>query len=211
MPSTRSLRPKSPPLPAVLKEIKPPPTPSPRSSNAVKKTESSRVLNSERASTSRAHPPPVTAVKTNNTTKNISKIVPTVKASPSISKPSFLQTARSSKPTVLSLPNLKSSKSLPAKKPVRSKSPVITSVRKRTSQQIVVEEDDDEDDDEEEDIVSTPKPEKAKRSKVVEIKELNEVEVKAKASMSDSHVSLKPLQRTDSPDADVLVSTKAAQ
>lgn len=33
----------------------------------------------------------------------------------------------------------------------------------------------------------------------------------AKASMSDSHVSLKPLQRTDSPDADVLVSTKAAQ
>lgn len=211
MPSTRSLRPKSPPLPAVLKEIKPPPTPSPRSSNAVKKTESSRVLNSERASTSRAHPPPVTAVKTNNTTKNISKIVPTVKASPSISKPSFLKTARSSKPTVLSLPNLKSSKSLPAKKPVRSKSPVITSVRKRTSQQIVVEEDDDEDDDEEEDIVSTPKPEKAKRSKVVEIKELNEVEVKAKASMSDSHVSLKPLQRTDSPDADVLVSTKAAQ
>lgn len=125
VPSTRSLRPKSPPLPAVLKEIKPPPTPSPRSSNAVKKTESSRGLNSERASTSRAHPPPITAVKTNNTTRNISKIVPPVKASPSISKPNFIQAARASKLTVLSSPNLKSSKSVPAKKPVRSKSPVV--------------------------------------------------------------------------------------
>ncbi|CAI9589218.1 unnamed protein product [Staurois parvus] len=206
VPSSRSLRPKSPPLPAVLKEVKPPPTPSPRISNAVKKTDSLRVQNSERASTSRAHSQP-TAIKTNNTTKNISKIVPTVKSSPSISKPSFLQPTRSSKPTLLSSPNLKSSKFVPAKKPVRSKSPVITSVRKRTSQQIVVEEDE-----EEEDIVSTPKPEKPKRSKPADMKELNEVEVKqAKASISDSHVSLEPLKRTDSPDADVLVSTKAAQ
>ncbi|XP_018410992.1 PREDICTED: MORC family CW-type zinc finger protein 2 [Nanorana parkeri] len=192
VPSSRSLRPKSPPLPAVLKVL-PPPTPSPRSSSAVKKTESSRVLNSERASTSRAQPASITAVKTYNTTKNVNKTVPTVKAAQSISKPSVPQTARSSKPTLLS--NLKSFKSLPAKKPAPSKSSVISSIRKRASQQIIVEDDDDDDDDEDEDIVPAPKHERVKRSKLVEKKEPNEVEVK----------------RTNSPDADELLSPKAAQ
>ncbi|KAM5193777.1 ATPase MORC2 isoform 1-T4 [Mantella aurantiaca] len=209
VPSSRSLRPKSPPLPAVLKEVKPPPTPSLRNSNIAKRTDSSRTLNSERASTSRAQPQPqpVTAVKTNNTTRNIGKIVAAVRASPSISKASVLQTTRSLKST-LSSPNLKTSKSLPVKKPAPSKTSVITSVRKRTSQPIVVVEEDDEED---VDIISTPKPEKAKRSKIVEVKELNEVEVKGKNLASESHVSLRSLQRSNSPDADDLVSSKAAQ
>ncbi|XP_063769480.1 ATPase MORC2 [Pseudophryne corroboree] len=193
VPIIRPLRPRSPPLPAVLKEVvKHPP---PRS--AVKKTDSPRsgTLNSERASTSKALPQSTTPVKPNHAVKTLSKILPIVKSSPPISKSSVLQSIRSSKPVPVSL-SVKNSKALPAKKPAPSKSFVVSSLKKRTSQQIVVA-DDDEDDDEE--PVSTRRPEKAKRSKLVEVKrekkELNEVVVKL----------------TESPDEDDVASAKAAQ
>ncbi|XP_068097109.1 LOW QUALITY PROTEIN: ATPase MORC2 [Hyperolius riggenbachi] len=211
VPVSRPSRPKSPPLPAVLKEVKPPPpppppppTPPPRRSSTIKRADSPRtpVLNSERASTSRAPPraPPQTQTPRPNTTRSLNKAVPPVK-SLTVSKSNLQQTVRALRPTVTSPPSLKPSKTTPVKKPAPSKSPVISNTRKRTSQQIVVVEEDDEEEEEseEEEEVPAPKPERAKRSKPMEvkreIKELNEVEVK----------------RTDSPNAEDLASSKAIQ
>ncbi|XP_075069038.1 ATPase MORC2 [Mixophyes fleayi] len=192
VPLIRPLRPRSPPLPAALKEVIKHPAPR----NTVKKTVSqqSLTLNCEQASTSKVMPRSTTPVKLNNTSKTVNKIIPIVKSSPPISKSTLLQTFRSSKPNPISL-SLKNAKTLPAKKPAPSKSPVISSVKKRSSQQIVVVEDDEDD----EEPVSSRRQEKAKRSRLVEVKrekkDFNEVEVRL----------------TDSPDEDDLASAKTAQ
>ncbi|XP_069817607.1 ATPase MORC2 isoform X2 [Dendropsophus ebraccatus] len=194
---SRPLRPRSPPLPAVLKEaVKPPPA---RVSNMVKRSETlrSQAVNSEQASTSKTPSP--APVKTSHTTKTLNKITSVVKSSPSQSKPTVVQTAKSSR-SIPATPPLKNSKIQAAKKPTPSKSPVVSSGRKRSSQQIVIDEEEEEEEEEEEDEEPEPvvyrKPEKAKRAKLMvvkrEKKELNE-EVKL-----------------DIPEVDT-VSTKAAQ
>ncbi|XP_075685502.1 ATPase MORC2 isoform X2 [Rhinoderma darwinii] len=208
--SVSRLRPRSPPLPAVLKEaVKPPPARI--SSGTVKRSDTQRssMLNCEQASTSKAPTP--APVKPNYTAKTPNKITPVIKSSPSQSKPTLLQALKSSKP-LPTPPALKNSKTLAAKRPAPSKSSTVSSVRKRSSQQIVIDDDDDE-----EEPVSSRKPEKAKRTKLVEVKrekkDLNEVEVKDLHTLSDSHdsnVSLQSLQ-LDSPEVDDIASTKAAQ
>ncbi|KAM9330790.1 ATPase MORC2 [Gastrophryne carolinensis] len=198
-PASRPPRPRSPPLPPMLKEFKPP-QPLPSRSSTAKKPDTQRasILKNERAGTSRAQAVPITPSKMNNNTKN--KVLPTVKSSPSISKPSPVQTTRSSRVTPASSPSLKNSRTPtpPPKKPAPSKSPVVSSLRKRTSQQIVVVEEEEEEEEDEVNIVSTAKPERPKRSKLVEVKremkEPSEVEVK----------------RTDSPLSEDLLSSKAA-
>lgn len=192
---SRPLRPRSPPLPAVLKEaVKPPPA---RISNAVRKTETKRsqILNCEQASTSKA-PSPGPA-KPSHTAKTVNKIIPVVKSSLSHSKPTILQTAKSSK-SIPTPPALKNSKTLAGKKPAPSKSPTIqVSLRKRSSQQIVIEEEEEEEEEVEE-PVSSRKPEKAKRSKLMVVK-------REKKDLNEEVVKL------DSPEADDIVDTKAAQ
>ncbi|XP_073410891.1 ATPase MORC2 isoform X1 [Dendrobates tinctorius] len=211
VPVSRPLRPRSPPLPAVLKEVvKPPPM---QISSTFKRTESRRsaVLNSVQASTSKSPSP--APVKSSQVAKTLNKITSIVKSSQSHSKPAILQTAKSSR-FIPTPPVVKNSKILATKRPTPSKSPKI-SVRKRSAPQIV--EDEDDDDEEEEEPVSSRKPEKAKRGKLVivkrEKKELNE-EVKDQHAFSDSHsdsnMSLQSLQR-DSPGIDDNVSAKAAQ
>lgn len=212
---SRPLRPRSPPLPAVLKEaVKQPPA---RVSHTVKKTETKRsqVLNSEQASTSKAPSP--APVKSSHAAKTVNKITPVVKSSPSLSKPTIVQTAKSSK-SIPTPPALKNSKTLAAKKPAPSKSPTIqvSSVRKRSSQQIVIEEDEEEEEEEEEEEpVSSQKPEKAKRSKLMvvkrEKKDLNEEVVKDLHALSEPSPDLNVSLQLDSPEVDDIVSTKAAQ
>ncbi|XP_066459849.1 ATPase MORC2 isoform X1 [Eleutherodactylus coqui] len=211
---SRPLRPRSPPLPAVLKEaVKPPPA---RISSTVKKTETQRSarLNCEQATTSKA-PSPAPA-KPSHAAKTLSKITAVVKSSLSHSKPSNLQTAKSSK-SIPTPPAPKNSRTLATKKPAPSKSPTVSSARKRSSQQIVIDEEEEEETEEEQEPVSTRKLEKAKRPKLVvvkrEKKDLNE-EVKDQHARSDSprdsKVSLKLLQ-LDSPEVDDIVSSKEAQ
>ncbi|XP_044131166.1 ATPase MORC2 [Bufo gargarizans] len=210
---SRPLRPRSPPLPAVLKEaVKPPPA---RISSTVKRTEIKRILSSEQASTSKAPSPGL--VKSSHTAKTVNKITSAVKSSVSNSKPIVLQTAKTSK-FIPTPPVVKNSKTLAAKKPAPSKSPMVSSVRKRSSQQIVID-DEEEEEEEEEELVSSRKPEKTKRSKIVlvkrEKKDLNEEEEAKNLpthsdTPRDSNVSLKSLQ-LDSPEVDDVVSSKAAQ
>ncbi|KAG8596570.1 hypothetical protein GDO81_001970 [Engystomops pustulosus] len=114
---SRPLRPRSPPLPAVLKEaVKPP---SARISSIAKRAESQRkpLLNSEQASTSKAPSPG--PVKTSHTAKAPNKIAPVVKTQ---SKPTVVQTTKSSR-IIPPPPPLKNSKTLATKKPAPSKSP----------------------------------------------------------------------------------------
>ncbi|KAM3940232.1 ATPase MORC2 isoform 2-T2 [Leptodactylus fuscus] len=190
----RPLRPRSPPLPAVLKEaVKPPPA---RMSSTVKRTETQRrpVLSSEQASTSKTSSSQ--AVKTSHTAKTINKITPTVKSSSSHSKPAVIQTSKPSR-SIPTPPALKNSKTLAAKKPAPSKSPAVSSGRKRSSQQIVIDEEEDEEEEEEE-PVSSRKPEKPKRSRQMEVK-------REKKEQNEDE------DKQDSPEVDDMVSNKAAQ
>ncbi|KAM4809526.1 ATPase MORC2 isoform 2-T2 [Rhinophrynus dorsalis] len=168
--TSRPPRPRSPPLPAVLKEaVKRPVL---HSSSTVKKPEPARmpVARHLLAGTPKSQAQTVTPVRPSNMPRLVSKTLPTVKSTPPPIVPSLLQ-ARSARS--IPSPSLKSTKSLLAKRPVPSKTPPVSSVRKRSSQQLVAEED-------EVQIIGR-KPEKAKRSKVLEIKQekkdANEVEM----------------------------------
>ncbi|XP_072005174.1 ATPase MORC2 [Engystomops pustulosus] len=204
---SRPLRPRSPPLPAVLKEaVKPP---SARISSIAKRAESQRkpLLNSEQASTSKAPSPG--PVKTSHTAKAPNKIAPVVKTQ---SKPTVVQTTKSSR-IIPPPPPLKNSKTLATKKPAPSKSPTVSNMRKRSSQQVVIEEEEDEE--EEEEPVTLRKPEKAKRSRMVEVKRekkdlIEEVKEDLRAHSASPHDSNVSLQQ-DSPEVEDSVSSKEAQ
>ncbi|OCT98106.1 ATPase MORC2 isoform X1 [Xenopus laevis] len=188
--STSRPRPRSPPLPAVLKDIVPPVS---RSSSAAKKPEAVRAtsVNSEAATTSKASSQIVTPVRTNNTQKILRKTVSALRSSMPFPLPSTPQPARPSRPTPTPSPSLKNVKNLTGKKLIPSKTPPVSNVRKRSSQQFVSE-----------DIkIVASKPENVKRSRLVEVKQekrdSNEVEVeKTSCTHSDSDVSL---QLTASP------------
>ncbi|KAM4053546.1 ATPase MORC2 isoform 2-T5 [Anomaloglossus baeobatrachus] len=231
VPASRPLRPRSPPLPAVLKEVvKPPPT---RISSTVKRTETKRtaVLNADRASSSKSSTPasvkssspatvksssPATVkssspatVKASHTAKTLSRITSIVKTSQSHSKPASLQTAKSSK-SIPTPPALKNSKTLVTKRPAPSKSPMISSVRKRSAPPIIEDDDDDEDEEEEEEEpVILRKPEKAKQAKLVvvkrEKKEQTE-EVKQDSQEADDNISAKAAQKDKGLNVEVRVN-----
>ncbi|KAE8633992.1 hypothetical protein XENTR_v10002167 [Xenopus tropicalis] len=189
--STSRPRPRSPPLPAVLKDIVPPPVS--RGGSAAKKHEAVRTtsVNCEPATTSKASSQIVSPVRTNNTQKILRKTISALRSSTPPPIPSTPQQARPMRPIPTPSPSLKNVKNLTGKKQVPSKTPPMSNVRKRNSQQLISE-----------DIkIIGSKPEKAKRSRLVEVKQekkdSNEVEVeKTSHTHSDPDVSL---QLTASP------------
>ncbi|KAG8455603.1 hypothetical protein GDO86_001705 [Hymenochirus boettgeri] len=187
--STSRPRPRSPPLPAVLKDTVVPTVS--RSSSIVKKPpqEQVAVVNRELASTSKASIQTVIPAKAINASKPIHKSVPALRPSP---RTPTLQQARPSRPTSVSTPYLKNTKNVPVKKPAPSKTPVVAGVRKRSSQQLVSED---------VEFVSY-KPEKTKRSKLVEVKQEKkdsiEVEVNSRLGVRRLYDGLS-LQLTPSP------------
>ncbi|XP_075425044.1 ATPase MORC2 isoform X2 [Ascaphus truei] len=186
---SRPPRPRSPPLPAVLKNIiKPPPL---RSSSTVKKAATAAAIR-EFASTSKAQPQTTTPARPNHTAKLFNKIPPALKSSPS-APPQPTRIARS---TPSPSPILKNTKICPAKRPAVSKTPPVSSVRKRSSQQL-------ESDDEADNQVTLQNPDKNKRSKLVEVKQekkdSNEVEVELTDSSGDDEelLTAKAAQKGD--------------
>ncbi|NWY55957.1 MORC2 protein, partial [Chionis minor] len=133
---TRPQRPRSPPLPDVIKNAPrrpPPPSPLPKSISQLKKSSPAwpnistpklaSILSKEEASTSRTHQHTVTAGKSNSTLKTLAKPSTTMKPSSSV-----LQSPKSSRDT--SSP--KAAKTPALKKSAAVKSPQASTTRKRT-------------------------------------------------------------------------------
>ncbi|KAM4707306.1 ATPase MORC2 isoform 2-T3 [Discoglossus pictus] len=198
---SRTPRPRSPPLPAALKEVVSPP---PQRSSAVKKQETTRA-NREQASTSKAQPQSITTMKSNHTAKLAGKTLSTLKSVQTVSLRPVQQSVRPGKQSPVPSPSPKNTKTLLAKKPAPSKLP---SVRKRTSRQLESEEEEEEEEEQE----TAHKLEKPKRSKLVEVKQekkdLNEVEVKTLQTRPTQSMSLPP---TPSLVEEEALSAKTAQ
>ncbi|XP_053558192.1 LOW QUALITY PROTEIN: ATPase MORC2-like [Bombina bombina] len=201
----RTPRPRSPPLPAVLKEIIRPPAP--RGGSTVKKPEPTRISR-ELASTSKTQTQNTAIVRSNNTGKVNTKPVSILRSLQSTILPSVSQ-VRSSRPSTTPSPSHKNNKTVMSKRPAPLKSPLVSTFRKRSSLQRDPE---DEEEEEEEELVITRKPEKPKRSKMVEVKQekkdSNEVEVKAPQIQSEPSVSKQLAPRLVEED---IQSVKAAQ
>ncbi|PKU38485.1 morc family cw-type zinc finger protein 2 isoform x1 [Limosa lapponica baueri] len=173
---TRPQRPRSPPLPDVIKNAPsrpPPPTPLPKSTSQLKKSSSAwpnistpklaSVLSKEEASTSRTHQNTVTAGKSNSTLKTLARPSTTTKPASSA-----LQNPKSSRETS----STKAAKIATLKKSATVKSSQASSTRKRTLNNT-------EDGSEEE---GEYKKEKTKRGKFVAVKE----ERKDSSELTDS-------------------------
>ncbi|XP_053324506.1 ATPase MORC2 isoform X2 [Spea bombifrons] len=188
---SRPPRPRSPPLPAVLKEVIKPPTP--RSSSL--RTSRTVTVNREPAST-KSQPQSITSTKTNHAAKFTNRTTPILKSPPlpSPSPPARLARATPS-PSPSPSPSQKNTRTMLSKRPAPSKTPLVSSVKKRSSQQMVIEE--------EEDVepVEIHKPEKAKRSKALDVKqekrESTDIEMKLASSPAEEVV-----QNTKSPQKD---------
>ncbi|NXT90869.1 MORC2 protein, partial [Anhinga rufa] len=172
---TRPQRPRSPPLPDVIKNAPsrpPPPTALHKSVGQLKKSSSAwpnistpklaSMLSKEEASTSRTHQHTVTAGKSNNTLKTLAKPGTTTKP------PAVLQNPKSSRET----PSPKAAKVPALKKSAAVKCPQASTTRKRTLNST-------EDGSEEE---GEHKKEKTKRGKFVAVKE----EKKDSSELTDS-------------------------
>ncbi|NWW84631.1 MORC2 protein, partial [Rhynochetos jubatus] len=133
---TRPQRPRSPPLPDVIKNAPsrpPPPTPLPKSISQLKKSSSAwpnistpklaSMLSKEEASTSRTHQHTVTAEKSNSTLKTLAKSGTTMKPPSAV-----LQNPKSSRET----PSPKAAKVPALKKSATVKCPQASTARKRT-------------------------------------------------------------------------------
>ncbi|NXW16860.1 MORC2 protein, partial [Circaetus pectoralis] len=173
---TRPQRPRSPPLPDVIKNAPsrpPPPVPLPKSISQLKKSSSpwpnistpklASMLSKEEASTSRTHQHTVTAGKSNSALKTLAKPGTTTKPPSAV-----LQSPKSSRET----PSPKAAKVPALKKSATVKCPQASTTRKRTLNTT-------EDGSEEE---GEHKKEKAKRGKFVAVKE----EKKDSSELTDS-------------------------
>ncbi|KAM9178693.1 ATPase MORC2 isoform 3-T3 [Mergus octosetaceus] len=134
---TRLQRPRSPPLPDVIKNApsRPPPpaTPLPRSVSQLKKSSSAcstvsspklaSILSKEEASTSRTHHHTVTAGKSNSTSKTLAKTATATKPSTAV-----LQNPKSPR----EIPSSKTAKAPTVKKSATVKCPQASTTRKRT-------------------------------------------------------------------------------
>ncbi|NXS74969.1 MORC2 protein, partial [Pandion haliaetus] len=173
---TRPQRPRSPPLPDVIKNAPsrpPPPVPLPKSISQLKKSSSpwpnistpklASMLSKEEASTSRTHQHTVTAGKSNSALKTLAKPGTTTKPPSAV-----LQSSKSSRET----PSPKAAKVPALKKSATVKCPQASTTRKRTLNTT-------EDGSEEE---GEHKKEKAKRGKFVAVKE----EKKDSSELTDS-------------------------
>ncbi|XP_071619781.1 ATPase MORC2 isoform X2 [Heliangelus exortis] len=188
---TRPQRPRSPPLPDVIKNApsRPPPTPLPKSTSQLKKSTSSwsnistpklASMLSKEASTSRTHQHTVAAWKSNSTSKTLDKPATTTKPPCAV-----LQNPKSSRET----PSSKAVKVSALKKSATVKCPQASTPRKRTLNTTT------EDGSEEE---GEHKKEKTKRGKFVAVKE--------KKDFSEVVVEL-----TDSAGEEELAELKKAQ
>ncbi|XP_014812109.1 PREDICTED: MORC family CW-type zinc finger protein 2 isoform X2 [Calidris pugnax] len=177
---TRPQRPRSPPLPDVIKNApsRPPPRmPLPKSTSQLKKSSSAwpnistpklaSILSKEEASTSRTHQHTVTAGKSNSTLKTLAKPSTTMKPASSA-----LQNPKSSRETS----NTKAAKIAALKKSATVKSPQASSTRKRTLNNT-------EDGSEEE---GEYKKEKTKRGKFVAVKEERKDSSEVVVELTDS-------------------------
>ncbi|KAM6377959.1 ATPase MORC2 isoform 2-T2 [Pluvialis apricaria] len=177
---TRPQRPRSPPLPDVIKNAPsrpPPPTPPPKSISQLKKSSSAwpnistpklaSILSKEEASTSRTHQHAVTAGKSNSALKTLAKPSTTTKPSSSVQ-----QNPRSSRET--SSP--KAAKMPALKKSATVKCPQTSTPRKRTSNTT-------EDGSEEE---GEYKKEKRKRGKFLAVKEERKDSSEVVVELTDS-------------------------
>ncbi|XP_068268852.1 ATPase MORC2 isoform X3 [Nyctibius grandis] len=188
---TRPQRPRSPPLPDVIKNAPSRPPPRPKSVSQLKKSPSAcsnisapklgNVLSKEEASTSRTHQHTVTAGKSNSTLKTLAKPATTTKPPSAV-----LQNAKSSRETHSS----KAAKVPALKKSATDKCPQASTTRKRTL-------DTTEDGSEEEE---EHKKEKTKRGKFVAVKEekkdSNEVVVELTDSAGEEELAeLKKAQK----------------
>ncbi|NXS95560.1 MORC2 protein, partial [Jacana jacana] len=173
-PQTRHLRPRSPPLPDVIKNAPSrPPTPLPKPISQLKKSSSAwpnistpklaSILSKEEASTSRTHQHTVTAGKSNSILKTLAKPRTTVKSASSV-----LQNPKSSREAS----STKATKIAALKRSATVKSPQAFTTRKRTLNNT-------EDGYEEE---GEYKKEKTKRSKFVAVEE----ETKESSELTDS-------------------------
>ncbi|NXL62062.1 MORC2 protein, partial [Chordeiles acutipennis] len=160
---TRPQRPRSPPLPDVIKNAPsrpPPPTPPPKSISQLKKSSSTNIstpklanmLSKEEASTSRTHQHTVAAGKSNSTLKTLAKPATTMKPPSAVQ-----QNPKSSRETL----SPKAARVPALKKSATVKCPQASTTRKRTSNTT-------EDVSEEE---GEHKKEKTKRGKFVAVKE----------------------------------------
>ncbi|KAM9219544.1 ATPase MORC2 [Leptosomus discolor] len=179
---TRPQRPRSPPLPDVIKNAPsrpPPPAPLPKSTSQLKKSSSAwpnisapklaNMLSKEEAGTSRTHQPTVTAGKSNSTLKTLAKPGTTTKPPSAV-----LQNPKSSRET----PSPKAAKVAALKKSATVKSPQASSTRKRT---LNTTEDGSEEEEEEE-----HKKEKTKRGKFVAVKEEKKDSSEVVVELTDS-------------------------
>ncbi|KAM8961701.1 ATPase MORC2 [Pelodytes ibericus] len=200
---SRPARPKSPPLPAVLKESAKPPRISALKSQAPRAVTINRVL----ASTSKAQPQTIIPVRPNHTSRVSSRTLNVVKPSPPAPLPSPSPQARLARPSPT--PSPKHTKAVLFKRPPPSKTPPVSIKKKRNSQQILSE---DEEEEEDEEPILIRKPDKAKRSKVVDVKQekkdSNEVELQVPLKGSETTVALQVLS---SPEEDDIPMAKVAQ
>ncbi|XP_019329248.1 PREDICTED: MORC family CW-type zinc finger protein 2 [Aptenodytes forsteri] len=177
---TRPQRPRSPPLPDVIKNAPsrpPPPTPLPKSINQLKKSSSAwpnistpklaSMLSKEEASTSRTHQHTVTAGKSNSALKTLAKPGTTTKPPSAV-----LQNPKSSRET----PSPKAAKVPSLKKSATVKCPQASTTRKRTLNTT-------EDGSEEE---GEHKKEKTKRGKFVAVKEEKKDSSEVVVELTDS-------------------------
>ncbi|KAM6193677.1 ATPase MORC2 isoform 2-T2 [Sarcoramphus papa] len=177
---TRPQRPRSPPLPDVIKNAPsrpPPPTPLPKSVTQLKKSSSAwpnistpklaSMLSKEEASTSRTHQHTVTAGKSNSTLKTLAKPGTTTKPPSAV-----LQNPKSSRET----PSPKAAKVPALKKSATVKCPQASTIRKRT---LNTTEDGSEEDGEH-------KKEKTKRGKFIAVKEEKKDSSEVVVELTDS-------------------------
>lgn len=179
-PVTRSQRPRSPPLPDVIKNApsRPPPlTPPSKSVSQLKKSSSTwtnintprlaSILSKEEASTSKTHHDAVTAGKSNSTSKTLAK--PTTPTKPSSAVPLSPKSPRET-------PNSKTAKVSTPKKSATVKSPQACTPRKRTMHTA--------EELSEEEVES--KKERTKRGKFVAVKEENKDPSEVVVELTDS-------------------------
>ncbi|XP_010173654.2 ATPase MORC2-like, partial [Antrostomus carolinensis] len=175
---TRPQRPRSPPLPDVIKNAPsrpPPPTPPPKSVSQLKKSSSTYIstpklanmLSKEEASTSRTHQHTVTTGKSNSTLKTLAKPATTMKPPSAVQ-----QNPKSSRETL----SPKAARVPALKKSATVKCPQASTTRKRTSNTT-------EDESEEE---REHKKEKTKRGKFVAVKEEKKDSSEVVVELTDS-------------------------
>uniref|UniRef100_A0A8C5PVI5 MORC family CW-type zinc finger 2 n=1 Tax=Leptobrachium leishanense TaxID=445787 RepID=A0A8C5PVI5_9ANUR len=192
---SRPPRPRSPPLPAIIKHSAKPVSPK----AGVQKTSRAVTNSRQMASTSKPQPQTVTP-RPNHTTKTLSRTINILKSSTPV-QPSPSQPAKLARPSPTPSPSVKGKdlKALLSKRQVPSKTPPISSVKRKSSQQILID-----DDEEDEEPVVIRKPDRPKRSKLADVKQ----EKKESEEITSPPVDMVSIV-VSSPDEDIVIAKSA--